>query len=617
MKLKFILSYILVFVCLNIKAGTPLKTQIVGELIHVFDPTVNDPRLGATFQVKDMEEGDEDNIVKSLKKIQYKRSLNEKEIVEQNTSNKADVQGFKRGKLFEANAYNGGTPSDNALALSNKGFFVSAINSTVDFYDSTGKRLVSKSLSSFANDASLSFTFDPKVLFDPENQRFILVFLNGNTPNTSKVIVAFSTTDDPRNKWNVYKLTGNPLKDNSWTDYPNIGVSKEDFFITTNLFTVNNSFSQAIIQQIPKKDGFDGAPSLKVLIWNDLIDDNNESILGIYPLMGGQSNLYSSGMYFAATQRGSGNYFTIAKITGDYSASNNQIIYNSYNCGNYQVGRDAAMKSNSDPLSVGDCRVKGGFQLNNNLYFVFSATFGLDIWSNVVYIKFNIVDKTFKLARIAKQFESFCYPNIASFATDEYDETVAICYTASSNKYFPEARTIVCDSWMQFSEVDTFKRGDTYIDALGTGTDERWGDYSGIARWHNKPYRSVWAFNMVGQILPNSTRRIGNWICEVRSNTPSYQGLESEISHTDGYSIYPNPVSNEYITIDFNVKKTQDLLVQLYDIQGKLVNTLAEQKMIPGSYNFRMNVANLPSGNYFVNIYSSNRIIKTQKIVKQ
>ncbi|MBI3233113.1 MAG: T9SS type A sorting domain-containing protein [Bacteroidetes bacterium] len=609
---KKIIILIWVIGCFKSYASNPRKTYSVGELIHVFDPTIPDSKYGATLVAKDLEEEEED-FIKKLKKQQYKRSLLEKEIQDTVASYKTDVQGFTRGKVFKANAYNGGTPSDNTLAISNSGFFVSSINSTVDFYDSTGKLLITKSLSSFAKDASLTFTFDPKVLYDPEADRFILVFLAGNTPTTSKVVVAFSTSDDPRKTWNVYKLSGDPLKDNSWTDYPNIGVSKADVYISTNLFSSNNTFSQAVVEQIPKADGYSGASTLKILIWDNLLDNNSDQMLGLYPLMGGQSKLYGPGMYLASTMRGQGDNFCITHITGDYSDPNNTITMNNVSCNTYQVGREAAMKSNSDDLSVGDCRVKGGFQLADNLYFVFSGTFGLNIWSSIVYVKFNVKSNSFKMATLGKQFESFCYPNIASFATDEYDETVAICFNASSSKYYPEARSVVCDSWMQFSAIDTFKRGDTYIEVLGAGVAERWGDYSGITRWHSKPYRSVWAHNMVGQIQTNGTRTIGNWISEMTSKTPSFQGIDNiDLVNTE---VYPNPVVNEIINVVFKFNGSKNVSVKLMNIEGREVSQMVEQKLNPGNYEFRMNTAGLASGVYFINIYSNSNLIKTKQVI--
>jgi len=311
--------------------------------------------------------------------------------------------------------------------------------------------------------------------------------------------------------------------------------------------------------------------------------------------------------------RGQGDNFCITHIKGDYSDPNNSISMNNVSCNTYQVGREAAMKSNSDDLSVGDCRVKGGFQLADNLYFVFSGTFGLNIWSTVVYVKFNIKSNSFKMATLGKQFESFCYPNITSFATDEFDETVAICFNASSSKYYPEARTVVCDSWMQFSAVDTFKRGDTYIEVLGNGVAERWGDYSGITRWHSKPYRSVWAHNMVGQIQSNGTRTIGNWISEMTSKTPSFQGLNNvEVFNTE---VYPNPVVGEIINVLFKFNGTKNIEVKLMNIEGREVSQMVDQKLNSGNYEFRMNTAGLASGVYFINIYSNSNMIKTQKII--
>lgn len=598
-------------------AGEPQKTYIVGEKINVYDPLAPDPSMGATLTIRDCEASEEDLILDSIKHLQYKRSLVEKDRPEPASSNKTDLIGFKRTKVFKANSYDGGTPSDNAMAISNDGFIVAAVNSAIDFYDTTGLKLSSRALSSFANDASLTFTFDPKVIYDPEADRFIVVFLNGSSAASSKVIVAFSTSGDPRKKWNVYKLSGNPLNDNSWTDYPNIGVSAKDLFICTNLFAGTSTYSQAIIQQIPKTDGYSGASKLKVLVWSDVMDELGQSMLGIYPLMGGQSKLYGPGMYFARTSHRGDSYFTITQITGDYDDPNNKIISKSVVCNTYVVGRDAAMKGNSDDLSVGDCRVKGGFRLRDKLYFVFSATFGLDIWTKVVYVKYDIPSNTMKMATLGKQYETFCYPNIASFAVDEFDETVAINFNASSNKYFPEARVTVCDNWMQFSNQDTFARGDTYINILGSGRAERWGDYSGISRWHSKPYRSVWSNNMVGQIQSNGGRAIGNYICEITAGAVAGIQMDLINASVSGMEIFPNPVSENYFNLNFKNKREGMVKVVLMDLNGNEIKILSQSELQPGDFQFRCQTNDLAKGIYFIRISSGGSMLQTKRLVVQ
>jgi len=72
--------------------------------------------------------------------------------------------------------------------------------------------------------------FDPKVIYDPQHNRFVLVCLVGFVDSTSKIIVGFSQSADPNGAWNLYVLPGNPLNNSLWTDYPMLSLSKKRTF---------------------------------------------------------------------------------------------------------------------------------------------------------------------------------------------------------------------------------------------------------------------------------------------------------------------------------------------------------------------------------------------------
>ena len=44
--------------------------------------------------------------------------------------------------------------------------------------------------------------YDPKVIYDPLSDRFILVFLEGSTSSDTRIVVGFTETNDPTQTWN-------------------------------------------------------------------------------------------------------------------------------------------------------------------------------------------------------------------------------------------------------------------------------------------------------------------------------------------------------------------------------------------------------------------------------
>lgn len=164
---------------------------------------------------------------------------------------------------FQGNRYSGQIPNDNDIAISKGGFIVSVTNTLVDIYNVNGQRLSSSSLTVFGGNVTTNgvIHYDPRVIYDPNADRFIVLFLEGDVSSTSQVVVAYSRTNDPTQGWNVYGFRTDEA--NLWTDYPHVGISNDELFITGNLFldTVPPTGSRArgvIVWQASLQDGYDG-----------------------------------------------------------------------------------------------------------------------------------------------------------------------------------------------------------------------------------------------------------------------------------------------------------------------------------------------------------------------
>ncbi|RPI18573.1 MAG: T9SS C-terminal target domain-containing protein [Ignavibacteriae bacterium] len=82
---------------------------------------------------------------------------------------------------------------------------------------------------------------------------------------------------------------------------------------------------------------------------------------------------------------------------------------------------------------------------------------------------------------------------------------------------------------------------------------------------------------------------------EISSKVPANFSLEQN---------YPNPF-NPTTKIRFNVSKTSDITLKVFDITGQLVATLINnEKITPGTKEIEFNASNLASGVYFYKINS-------------
>lgn len=197
-------------------------------------------------------------MAEKLRKTQEKLSR-----MHQNYPDENDLKGVTDqptiGASFEGNWFDQTTPPDNSMAISNGGYIVSVTNSHVEYFNTSGTRLFTSSFDDFFGDPTFTaMLYDPSVIYDSQADRFFMVVLHGSNSAISKVIVCFSKSNNPQDGWWYYKLTGDPLGANNWFDYPKIGFSTNEVYVTGNLFTNNDQFSQSVIYQITKSGGYAG-----------------------------------------------------------------------------------------------------------------------------------------------------------------------------------------------------------------------------------------------------------------------------------------------------------------------------------------------------------------------
>ena len=79
------------------------------------------------------------------------------------------------------------------------------------------------------------------------------------------------------------------------------------------------------------------------------------------------------------------------------------------------------------------------------------------------------------------------------------------------------------------------------------------------------------------------------------------------------FPAFPNPF-NPSTTIGFSLGSSATATLRVYDITGKIVNTLLEHELELGHHSVQWNASGFPSGIYFIQ-FSTDKFIETQKIV--
>jgi hypothetical protein len=515
---------------------------------------------------------------------------------------------------FTGNNFNNFVPNDNDMAISDGGIVSSVTNTTIFSRNTvTGINYGSYNLHTLTSSLGLQQEeFDPKIIYDPQANRFIAIILNGFTDSTSNVLVGFSQTDSTWGAWNFYALPGDPLFDTSWTDFPMGAITEQELFITVNLLYNDSSwqsgFRQTIIWQIKKSEGYSGAslnPHLHYGISHDSIPVRN-----LCPVKGG-SRLYGPDMYFLSNRNFafSNDTFFLVHINDTINAPGQLLTVNPVLSDVAYHMPVNALQTFVDSLAVNDARVMGAFTENGLIHFVFNC---LDTASGKDCVYYGLLDSTagwnINGYLYTHSVLDLAYPNISYCGYDSTDNRSIIVLLYSSPSNHPGTAAATFDGVNQFSGLSTIKAGQSYTNML-IGT-ERWGDYTGSQRRYNQN-GFVWVSG--GYTILNHTTR--TWIAElVPDITTDVPKIPEALDN--GSLLFPNP-SSDRITVEFNNPGSAYLVFEIYDASGRLVKKLFRGSVIKGSNEFSFSAASLPTGNYLLHIAAGNgETVVTKKFVK-
>jgi len=506
-----------------------------------------------------------------------------------------DFNGMPRG--------GGGVPNDNNMAISNDGIVVSVINSTVTMMDDTGGVLMYRTLSSLVRGelTGLNRTFDPKINYDPLNDRFILVFLQGSTSADTRIVTGFSQSNDPTKLWNFYAVDGNPFNEKTWSDYPIIGMNEEDFFITVNILGDGESwqegFRQSVIWQINKESGYTDQDTLTSRLFHDL-KYKNKSIWSMCIVPQGDW----------ASDRGEYNDARMHFLSVRPDARSNdtlfvQSIYGTVANGN--SGYDLHTRTTSIPygvppsafqsqvgyrLQTNDTRVLGAFEQDGVIQYVQSTVIPKTGMPGIFHGVFDLNNREqVKANYISSDSFEYAYPSIAYIGDKNRNRASAITFSHSSEYEFPGTSVVFYNGLEglgeAYSEVVKVKTGEGLINTFLADSIERWGDYTGIQRKYNEQ-GIAWLCGSYGRA--NNT--VGTWIGKI--------DLDVNITPADPLDnviLFPNPVQSE---VNLVMESNNDAIYKfnIYDMAGKLVVELGEYQMFAGLNTVRLNLDDMRLG---------------------
>lgn len=135
-------------------------------------------------------------------------------------------------------------PPDTMGAVGDNHLMVQT-NSNFRIQDRSGATVSTTSIESFWGGTGASGVFDPHVVYDPFNDRWIATATSNRRSAASAVLIGLSRTSDPTGTWDLFRIDAD-AGDTLWADYPTIGFNKNWIAIALNMFAnANDAFTES------------------------------------------------------------------------------------------------------------------------------------------------------------------------------------------------------------------------------------------------------------------------------------------------------------------------------------------------------------------------------------
>ncbi|MGB0916889.1 MAG: T9SS type A sorting domain-containing protein, partial [Flavobacteriales bacterium] len=437
---------------------------------------------------------------------------------------------------------------------------------------------------------------------------------NGFTYQTSSVIVGFSQTNDPTGDWNFYALPGNPIDNETWADYPVVGISDKDLYIGINTFTNgssnNSGFTESCLWQVGLKQGYLGWDLISNY-YSDILPQN-KPIFNITPIQhAAQSD--AENMYLLSNRNtdAQNDSIFLLEVTGRATDTTAQLVVRTLQADQPYILPVPAKQQSNQWFDTNDSRILGGYFRNNQINFVQSCT---DPSTGTSAIYHGIIDDVSGASNITSRIYSepdlfYGYPNISWSGLNENDEQSIISFNHCSSTVFAGFSALHVNSSLEASNRIEIKSGLSLVNVLAD-TLERWGDYSGSQRLYDEP-GTVWAAGSFGDVGNGH----GTWLALIRS-PDSPNGIASSNSIQVSTKVYPNPVM-EQIQVEFELNESILMNLELVDSQGKLVQLFMRDRLKAGKNRLSFNGEFLSSGTYFLVGTSESEKLFSKKLIKQ
>ena len=184
--------------------------------------------------------------------------------------------------------------------------------------------------------------------------------------------------------------------------------------------------------------------------------------------------------------------------------------------------------------------------------------------------------------------------------------------TVTLNYHLSDPNDVVVDAWPRFSSTlgwhhDTPLGVDNWCNIVSVTTTQAvletyvYNFYADANGHHIDPW------------LPTAPANVKVALSILTTNSPT--GI-NKINKSEDLTlgIFPNPAQDN-ATINVTLSKSQQISLEMYDVQGKLVKNISKEKAITGKNQYQVSLADLAEGVYYVRLVSEEKTCSKKLVI--
>jgi len=348
-----------------------------------------------------------------------------------------------------------------------------------------------------------SGSFDPRSVYDPLANRWIVVSCDDARSATSALLVAASQTADPTGSWNTFRIDAD-AGDTLWADYPSVGFNNKWLVVQFNLFTFAGSFVRSEIYVFDRMALYGGSAPFT------LISDAT----GFTQVPALTYDITQDDLYLLESWNPGLGALRLLKLSG-VLGSEVLTVVGFPQAGSWEFEPPAAdhapQLGASERIATNDDRVQNLVLRNGTLWAAHTVFFLTPDRASVQWWQLNPSSAAVLQNGLVDDSSAANFYAFPSLAVNKFDDALLgfSCFAGTRFASACYAFRKSTDAPGTFQDVATLKEGLAKYYKIFTGSVNRWGDYSAT---HVDPFNEVdfWTIQEYA-MLPAGQDRWGTW----------------------------------------------------------------------------------------------------------